>query len=123
MSCSSSEKKTGKFIVLDSLKKAYAGKNVGITLTKNQSGTEPLTTQYAYTDENKSDLAFEIYSCQASDNKYRMAVEEGFTVVETTEPKVPTDMILIEQVASGTRGYVPYSFIRELDAVPYYITK
>lgn len=107
--------------LVDSLKKVYAGNYIGISLNRNQAGTEPLTTQYAYVDEQRSSLAFQLYSCTANDKRYRMATEEGFVKVKTSrEQDTSTDMVLIESIIEQKRGYVPYDFIRELESVKSY---
>jgi hypothetical protein len=105
---------------LDSLRSVYAGKEVHITLNNNQSGTEPLTSQYAYTDENKSDLAFKL----EPDGKYIMDSSED-TYIETTanigQPR--TDMVMIQSLNGSSYhkyGYVPYTYISEIvNALPY----
>jgi hypothetical protein len=111
------DEKTNK---LDSLRSAYAGKEVHITLNNNQSGTEPLTDQYAYTDENKSDLAFKL----EADGKYILDSSEG-SYVETTANvgQDRTDMVEIQSLNGSSYhkfGYVHYTYIWEIaNALPY----
>ena len=103
--------------ILDSLRKVYADKPIHITLTNTQSGTAPLTDQYAYTDEIKSDLAFRLESWQ----KFKLSSEEGFRFIPTTTKSEEDykDMLLIEEL-NGKRGYVHYSCIKEFDELQYF---
>lgn len=114
---STTEQSNKKQTLLSSLKQKYAGKPVNITLTNNQSGTAPITNQYAYTDENKSDLAFKLEGWL----KYRLADEEGFLFVPTLDKPEPSEMVLIE-ITNGSlkRGFVHYSFIKEFNELSYY---
>ena len=77
-------------------------------------------------DQDKSDFSFEIKSYYAADKKYRMSSDEGYMKVKTLQdlenPNL-SDMVLIENVMDQKRGYVPYSFIRELKEVTYYYRK
>ncbi|WP_345952394.1 hypothetical protein [Mucilaginibacter sp. PAMB04168] len=106
--------------VLDSLRSVYAGKEVSVTLSNNQAGTEPLTDQYAYTDENKSDIAFKLIE----GGKYLLDSSEG-TYIETTANvgQDRTDMVLIESLNGSDfhkRGYVSYKYVWEIvNALPY----
>jgi hypothetical protein len=107
--------------VLDSLKKAYADKPIHITLTNNPSGSAPITSQYAYTDKNKNDLAFRLESW----HEYKLASEEGNVFVPTTDQfkQEESDMVLIEITKgdpSHKRGFIPYSFIEEFRELSYY---
>jgi hypothetical protein len=106
--------------VLDSLRSVYAGKEVGITLSNNQAGTEPLTDQYAYTDENKSDIAFKLQE----GGKYILDSSEGVYVETTANAgQERTDMVLIESLNGSDfhkTGYVSYKYIWEIaNALPY----
>jgi hypothetical protein len=107
-----------KTVVLDSLRKVYADKPIHITLTNTQSGTAPMTDQYAYTDEIKSDLAFKLNTL---DNYYKLSFAEGFRFIPTTtqSEEEHKDMLLI-QGADGKSGYVHYSFIQEFDQLQYF---
>lgn len=109
--------------VLDSLKRVYADKEIHITLNNNQSGTNPLTSKYAYIDKEKSDLAFELQTW----NKYKVDSEEGLTFVSTQEHpyEEPSDMVLIETIGNVAkkRGYVSYKYIKEFNEASYYVNK
>ncbi|MBE9598733.1 hypothetical protein [Pedobacter sp. MC2016-24] len=113
------EKRSKKLLTLDSLKKNYAGKPINITLTNNPSSTAPITNQYAYTDKIKSDLAFKLESWY----KYKVADEEGYGFIATTDKPQPDDneMVLIEIInGEGKRGFVHYSLIKEFKDVSFY---
>jgi hypothetical protein len=99
--------------LLDSLKREYAGKTVHLTFTNNEAGTAPITSQYAYVDREKSDLAFELKQYQT----YQVAFEEGIPFVPTTKRPVEDkpDMILIEIPNTGKRGFVSYKLIKEFN--------
>ena len=109
-----------KLVLLDSIKKEYAGKEIKITSTKNAAGVEPLTTKYAYTDRKGGDLAFEL----DANERYKVAREEGFTFVPTKEHSAPEqpEMIFIENLREDKRGFVSYKFISEFRDVSYYDT-
>lgn len=119
-SCKVSKESNNKELVLDSLKKVYAGKFIGITLRNNQAHTKPLTSKYAYVDENKSDVAFELYATSAEEKRYRLSEQEGWVKVKTNANDITTDMVLIEDGYCRKSGYVHYSFVREFMEVALY---
>jgi ABC-type uncharacterized transport system involved in gliding motility auxiliary subunit len=102
-------------VLLDSLKREYAGKEVHLTFTNNEAGTEPITSQYAYIDRKKSDLAFELKQSQS----YNLAFEEGIPFVPTTNnpEKDKSDMVLIEIPNTTKRGFVSYKYINEFKEI------
>lgn len=102
-------------VLLDSLKREYAGKEVHLTFTNNEAGTETITSQYAYIDRKKSDLAFELKQSQA----YKLAFEEGIPFVPTTNnpEEEKTDMVLIEIPNTTKRGFVSYKYIKEFKEI------
>ena len=71
-----------------------------------------MTPQYAYTDDLKKDLAFELNSWM----KFKISDEEGYEFIPTTD-KLNDDeneMILIETINEPyKKGYVHYSYISE----------
>ena len=110
-----SPSKDHKSELLNSLKRQYAGKTIHLTFTNNEAGTAPLTSQYAYVDRKRSDLAFELKTYQA----YILAFEEGIAFVPTTEQptRENTDMVLIEIPNTTKRGFISYKYIKEFSAV------
>lgn len=109
-----------KKLVLDSLKKVYADKEIHIKLHNTESGTKPMGSEYAYTEKDKLDFAFEIYE----NGKYKVASEEQFPDVVTQQDiasgKEESDMVMIEQVQNpNKRGFVSAKLIQEF-AEAYY---
>lgn len=106
---------------LNSLKKECAVKEVPLTFTNIEAGLEPLVSQYAYVDRNRSDLAFEINT----EEVYKLAFDVGIAFVPTTEhPKEEkTDIVLIEILNTGKRGFVSYKMIKEFKSVELYDTQ
>jgi hypothetical protein len=107
-----------KQVLLDSLKREYAGKEIHLTFANNEAGTESLLTQYAYIDSKKSEPAFELNREQV----YKLAAEEGMPYVPTSDhpQRQGNDMVLIEIPNTAKRGYVSYKMIKELKDVSLY---
>jgi hypothetical protein len=110
---------SGKKLVLDSLKKVYADKEIHINLHNTESGTKSMGSEYAYTEKDKLDFAFEIFE----DGKYKVASEEQFPDVVTQQDiasgKEESDMVMIEQIQNpNKRGFVSAKLIVEFSKVP-----
>lgn len=119
ISCSN-KKAELKTHLLDSLRNEYAGKPIGITLSNNQAGSEPLTDQYAYTDDKGTDISFKL----DPNGKYIMDISEReYIPTQATAGEERSDMILIESLNGSDyqkRGYVSYKYIYQFEFLKYY---
>lgn len=110
-SCNFNTKKDFRSNKMDSLKKEFQGKYIGITLRIPGAVSEPLTSVYSYTDQNKTDLAFKIRNVSASDSIYMI------------DPIMSTylnsnDMILITD-RNNQSGWIELKYIEEFREIAY----
>ena len=106
------ENRNYNFVVLDSLKRKYAGKLIHINITDSLN-----LQRYAYVDKRRLDTAFKIFTTQ----KFEMAIEEGFPFRPTMISMRPDDdgMVLIlgnKSKYGRASGFIHYSHIAELSS-------
>lgn len=107
------EPRNNKFVVLDSLKREFAGKTINISITDSLD-----LQRYAYLDKKRLDTSFKIFDRQ----KFKIAVDEGAVFIPSKVRMRPDDdgMVLIignKSKHGRSSGYIHYSHIAELNTM------